>query len=849
MHPLHDDIARLLADKVRARGVVVWYDPRSEFIAFTRELRGGSDVEPASHVILAGEPALFCEGHGSLFELRAIIEPSMSRDMVERVVVYLPGRRRDIGGSVLMEAETAGDVWEPVLKKLARNVLRRKFTDGDIDDLLAPDAVTYDDLAAAAGDDDTTGGPSLLKGIFREALGGDAIIAAWLVDAGRDAEILEKAASRELLRLVRSRIGLDLGDESSLVKARAQVLRYVLGGEFRSDLSGAAPASLDAVPVPRTKADELSAREMASRLRTSYAGLYAEIADRVEAELGLAMAGVAAADLGSIDTFRFEERVVFGHCADLIADGRFDEALSFVAAREGSFWLNLDLSRRTQWDACGRMAELGRVATDVLAEVRSATGNAAGWVERYSEPGGWMRADQVQRRMESFVSKLDDDPPERAIAVVRRAYDELCQVMADGFTKVLVKAEWSIPTVMHQTQVYAKVVAEQPRPVAYFLVDAMRFEMGSELLDRLPSSAEVRLRPAVVALPSITPVGMAALQPGAAASFDVVSENGKLGSRIEGMFLPDLTARRKFASSRIPALADLTLGEVLDWSKTKLAAHVAGAEVVIVRSQEIDDAGEGGFAHHAREVMDSVIGNLARAIRKLGDAGIEQVVLSADHGYLFAYGDRDESMRVESPGGEKIQLHRRCWIGRGGANPVGCIRVSAADLGYDSDLELVFPRGVGVFKAGGDLAYHHGGPSLQEMVVPVITVRSAPVAPVESSKDKLTVSNLPYEITNRIFIVVVELGGKNLAMFASPTTVKPLLLAGGVQVGGVIAATGADFDADAGTVAVLPGTPVTVGFVLSNDTVDAVRIVVRDPVTDSELYRAPADIPVRLGVG
>ena len=73
--------------------------------------------------------------------------------------------------------------------------------------LLAPDAVTYDDLAAAASDDGGSG-PSLLKGIFREAVGGDAILAAWLVDDGRDAEIAEKGAERELLRLVRSRLGM-----------------------------------------------------------------------------------------------------------------------------------------------------------------------------------------------------------------------------------------------------------------------------------------------------------------------------------------------------------------------------------------------------------------------------------------------------------------------------------------------------------------------------------------------------------------------------------------------------------------------------------------------------------------
>ncbi len=78
-------------------------------------------------------------------------------------------------------------------------------------------------------------------------------------------------------------------------------------------------------------------------------------------------------------------------------------------------------------------------------------------------------------------------------------------------------------------------------------------------------------------------------------------------------------------------------------------------------------------------------------------------------------------MRIDAPGGDTVGLHRRCWIGRGGATPPGTIRVSAAELGYDSDLDFVFPTGLGVFKPVV-VAYHHGGISLQEMVVPVVDV-------------------------------------------------------------------------------------------------------------------------------
>ena len=173
----------------------------------------------------------------------------------------------------------------------------------------------------------------------------------------------------------------------------------------------------------------------------------------------------------------------------------------------------------------------------------------------------------------------------------------------------------------------------------------MRFEMGVELAERLPKTAEVTVRAAVGALPSITPIGMAALQPGASASFSVVEQGGKLGARIDDAFLPDLAARKKFAAARVPKLVDLALDELLSLQPSKLAKKIDGAQVVVVRSQEIDHAGETGFTFQARQVMDTVIDNLARAIRKLAAAGVEHAVVTADHGHLFF---ADRSRRVDA---------------------------------------------------------------------------------------------------------------------------------------------------------------------------------------------------------
>jgi hypothetical protein len=245
--------------------------------------------------------------------------------------------------------------------------------------------------------------------------------------------------------------------------------------------------------------------------------------------------------------------------------------------------------------------------------------------------------------------------------------------------------------------------------------------------------------------------------------------------------------------------------------------------------------------------MDTVIDNLARAIRKLAAAGVEHSVISADHGHLFFPVDRDESMRIEKPGGNEVELHRRCWIGRGGATPSGCVRVDAAALGYASNLEFVFPMGSGVFKAGGDLAFHHGGPSLQELIIPVISIHLKAKESERPTAGPLTATGLPDAVTNRIFSVTLQLG-QNLSLFSGAMAVRPLLVASGKQVGGAGMAIDAEFDRVTGCVTLQPGKPTTIAFLLSDESVPALRVVVQDPATDAELYRSPTDIPVRLGV-
>ena len=133
-------------------------------------------------------------------------------------------------------------------------------------------------------------------------------------------------------------------------------------------------------------------------------------------------------------------------------------------------------------------------------------------------------------------------------------------------------------------------------------------------------------------------------------------------------------------------------------------------------------------------------------------------------------------------------------------------------------------------------------------MIPVVTVRTKLPDSVRASAGPITASSLPERITNRIFSVTFTFGEKQLVLGGTGLQVRPLLMAAGKQVGAVGMVVDAEFDRTTGCVNLEPNKPVTVAFLLSDESAASLRVVVQDPATDAELYRSPHDIPIRLGV-
>ena len=471
MHPFHDYLCGQLEDMLEKRGIVVFYDPRREFEPFfDRELQEtGTGYDGLPRMFVKERLTFVARHEGSFFALRNAVEPIADLDKAEPLIVYLPGIDRDRQTSVLMELEKSGMAYEPQLKRLALNVLRKRFTDGQIDELLRPASVGYDDIVSFLHQGEEGKSASVLRTIFGGAQS-EALITRWLADEDKDATIVEKGAAVELLKLVETRLGLPVPENTTVTETRDKLLRYILVSEFCSDLECDPPQSVAMVPDPPSKEHVERIRDVAESLRHGHADSYVALSNKVEADLGLAKAKIEADHLGNIDTFRFEERALLAYAGELICARDYARARGIVAARGRSFWVDRDVGRQAQWEACRLMAELGREIENVRPALRDANGNPTKWVHAYAAEDGWFCVDSLQRRLETWVAKMDEEPEtEKGLAVVRREHEELLKKMAAGFAKLLGEAAWTIPGALHQTRIYPEVVPDYGRSGRLFL--------------------------------------------------------------------------------------------------------------------------------------------------------------------------------------------------------------------------------------------------------------------------------------------------------------------------------------------------------------------------------------------
>ena len=120
-------------------------------------------------------------------------------------------------------------------------------------------------------------------------------------------------------------------------------------------------------------------------------------------------------------------------------------------------------------------------------------------------------------------------------------------------------------------------------------------------------------------------------------------------------------------------------------------------------------------------MFPGLLNKIQSAIKKLVQIGIERIVVVADHGFILTSG-LEEWMKVDIPKDmDNIVKKRRYTISRKRVEG-NYITKTSYSANYDGELYFNFPRGINVFPVSGGTKFHHGGISLQELLVPVIVI-------------------------------------------------------------------------------------------------------------------------------
>lgn len=381
--------------------------------------------------------------------------------------------------------------------------------------------------------------------------------------------------------------------------------------------------------------------------------------------------------------------------------------------RRGWAWARLNHAPLAH--AIAHLATLAEVTSTPLTGAR-----LADMVRAYTE-GGW-RADLAT--LESLAAVMTPQDTEAVAAAVAHVYKPWLRDTAELFQARAGSEPWPGKS--------SPRLGEVPAGTCVLFADGLRFDVGMKLIGLLePKYGPVQATHHLVALPSVTPTAKPAVSPVA----------GKITGTAAGEeFRPCLASDGKdLTTERFRKLLEQAGFQVLAANETGDPRGRAWAEF-----GNIDATGhaEGiGLAHR----IPGLLWHLVLRVGSLLEAGWPEVRIVTDHGWLLLPKGLPKS---DLPKYLTESRWRRCAVVKGSAT----VELPCFDWFWSDGVRIASPPGIACFLAGED--YNHGGLSLQECVVPQITIRGGTPATVSAKIEAVKWAGLRCRIK-----VVGDFGG------------------------------------------------------------------------------------------
>ena len=350
-------------------------------------------------------------------------------------------------------------------------------------------------------------------------------------------------------------------------------------------------------------------------------------------------------------------------------------------------------------------------------------------VTRYCQ--SWFHIDQLYRRF-IYHSRMSTQPTlmGKLEEQIENFYvNNFVLQIGNRFQEVTAHLEnWKIPTITRQDaffDTYVQPFLRKENKVCVIISDALRYEVGEELQRavRQADKYDAELSCMHTMLPSYTQLGMAALLPHNELAISD-SENGAVF--VDGQSATGTENRTKILQTALKGRGRaITAEELLAMGKDETRELLKSNTILYIYHNRIDAAGDKKDSESkVFEAANETIDELVRLIKKLTGNNVSNILVTADHGFLYQNSTIAESDFADVDiQGNILYKSRRFVLGLGLKKLQGMHTFTAAQLGLGGDVEVQIPKSVSRLRLkGAGSRYVHGGASLQEIVIPVIKV-------------------------------------------------------------------------------------------------------------------------------
>lgn len=307
-----------------------------------------------------------------------------------------------------------------------------------------------------------------------------------------------------------------------------------------------------------------------------------------------------------------------------------------------------------------------------------------------------------------------------------------------------------------QTDFYNNIVvslASNSRVYA-IISDALRYEVATELSTQLTQetkgSATISAMQGI--FPTTTKYGMSALLP-----HTKLSLSDDLSVFCDELPTGNTESRDKILKNIYEKNIAITYKNLLAMKQTERRNLVSGAKVVYIYHNAIDAVGE-EYATEDKvfEGCDTAISEIKNLVRIItNELSGSNILITADHGFIYSYSSLTETDKTDKKlvDGGVLEIDHRYIIADENSSSDMLMNVSLEHINSDKKAytPIEYNR---IKKQGGGTNYVHGGFSLQETVVPLVTfknMRSSSKQFVDIQKTKIRLLSQSRKISNSIF--------------------------------------------------------------------------------------------------